>query len=124
MKPGRIILLLFMATWVSCAPEIPRHEAFVVGMSRSEVSARFGKPDRTQILTKSDENIWGPIEGFWPEIPTGATVEIWGFQSVLTMESPHGASQRAGQTELYFVSNSETVDGVGFHIEGAVYEGS
>jgi hypothetical protein len=54
----------------------------------------------------------------------GATVEIWAFQSLLTIESAEERSEQPGQTELYFVNDSYTVDGIGFHIEGAVYEGS
>ena len=123
MNPSRLILLLFIATWISCGADVPRHEEFVVGMSRTDASARFGKPDRTQILTKSSNSVWGPIEDFWSELPMGATVEIWGFQSVLTMESPEGSSEQPGQTELYFLNDSRTVDGIGFSIEGAVYEG-
>ncbi len=120
MGPYLIILLLFAATWGSCgAPsvDVPRHEDFAVGMSHAEITAQFGEPDRTQNLTKSDENIWGPIESFWPKVPMGATVEIWLFEST-------PSSGEAGRTELYFVNASDTVDGIGFQIEGAVYEGS
>jgi hypothetical protein len=46
----------------------------------------------------------------------GATVEIWAFQSTL--------DGQPGQTELYFIDDADTVDGIGFHIEGAVYESS
>ena len=92
-------------------------------MTRAEISAQFGEPDRTQLFRKSGNAIWGPIEDFWPNVPTGATVEIWAFRSRLTMESPEGRSEQPGQTELYFVDDSSTVDGIGFYIEGAVYEG-
>ena len=121
MDPYLIILLLFTATWGSCGTDVPRHEEFVVGMRRTDITAQFGEPDRTQNVTKSDDNIWGP---FWPKVPMGATVEIWSFQSTRTMESPKRSSGRAGQTELYLVNDSDTVDGIGFHIEGAVYDGS
>ena len=123
MKPRRILLLWFIGTWISCSANVPGHGEFVVGMSRTDVSARFGKPDRTQVLTKSGNSIWGPIEDFWPKVPMGATVEIWGFYSILTMESPEGPSEQPGQTELYFVNDAHTVDGIGFYFEGAVYEG-
>ena len=124
MKASRITLLLLIATWGSCGVNVPRHEEFVVGMSRADITARFGEPERTQNLTKSDDSIWGPIEGFWPKVPMGAAVEIWAFQSAMTLESPERSSEQPGQTELYFVNDSDTVDGIGFHIEGAVYEGS
>ena len=74
------------------------------------------------MLTKSDERIWGPVEDFWPKVPLGATVEIWAFESMISLESPDASSTQAGQTELYFVKDSDTVDGIGFHVEGAVYE--
>ena len=124
MKLNRIILFLFIATWTSCGADVPHHEEFAVGMNRADVSARFGEPDRTQSFTKSRNHIWGPIEEFWSSVPLGATVEIWAFRSILTMESPEGSSEQPGQTELYFVSDSHTVDGIGFYIEGAVYEGN
>jgi hypothetical protein len=64
MQLNRIILLLFMATWISCGADVPNHEEFVVGMSRTDISSRFGEPDRTQVFTKSGNGIRGPIEDF------------------------------------------------------------
>ena len=122
MKPSPIVAVLFVATCLSCGSELPHHEEFALGMSRDDVLARFGEPDRTQHFAKSDNAIWGAIEDFWPEVPLGATVEILAFQSTMDVESPEGSSEQAGQTELYFVNDSATVDGIGFHIEGAVYE--
>jgi len=119
------LAIFLVATWLSglsCGPELPRHEEFAIGMSRDDVLARFGEPARTQDLVKSDERIWGPIEDFWPEVPPGATVETWAFPSTMRLESPQGATAQPGQTELYFVNGSDTVDGIGFYIEGAVYE--
>ena len=101
----RATLVVCIAAWVACSPAEPRHGEFAVGMSRTEISSRYGKPDRTQVLTKSDESIWGPIESFWPEVPMGAKVEMWSFQST-------NEGQR-GQTELYFVDDADTVDGIG-----------
>ena len=118
MTAGRTILFLLSATWGSCAADVPRHEEFAVGMSRADITAQFGEPDRTQKLAKSDGSIWGPIEEFWTQVPMGATVELWAFQSAMR------SSAQPGQTELYFVNDSDTVDGIGFHFEGAVYEGS
>lgn len=109
---------------VSCAEPIPNHSQFSVGMTRDEVLEKFGKPERSQVMTKSGEAIWGPIEEYWAEIPLGAKVEIWGFKSEITMEAPEGNYKQAGQTELYFVSDSDKVTGLGFYIKGAVYEGS
>ena len=100
MRASRITLLLFAATLASCGADVPRHEEFVVGMGRTDITAQFGEPDRTQKLTKSDDNIWGPIEEFWPKVPIGATVELWAFQSTMTMTSPERSSEQPGQTGL------------------------
>lgn len=83
-------------------------------MTRADVTARFGEPERTEALTKSDESIWGPVESFWSEVPMGSDIEIWAFRS-----SRNG---RPGQTELYFVDHADAVGGIGFYDEGAVYE--
>jgi hypothetical protein len=124
MKHRLPVAVVYLAVGVelSCGLELPHHEDFAVGMSRDDIRARFGEPARTQELAKSDERIWGPIEDFWPEVPVGATVEIWGFRSTMSVESDRGSRAEAGQTELYFVNDSNTVDGIGFYIEGAVYE--
>ncbi len=45
----------------------------------------------------------------------GSTVEIWSYRS----ENPNG---ERGETELYFIDSSQTVNGIGFSHEGAVYE--
>jgi len=116
MRRSRIIPVLLTAASLACGVDVPAHGEFVVGMSRAEISLRYGEPARTQVLTKSGDSIWGPIESFWPDVPMGATVEIWAFQSTL--------DGQPGQTELYFIDDADTVDGIGFHIEGAVYESS
>jgi len=120
---GNFFILLTLVV-VSCSESIPDHGQFSVGMTRDEVLERFGKPQRTQVMTKSGEGIWGPIEKYWAEIPLGAKVEIWGFNSEITMEAPEGAYNQAGQTELYFVNDSNNINGLGFYIKGVVYEGS
>jgi hypothetical protein len=122
MKYRLPVAVVCLAAGLSCGPELPRHHDFTVGMSREDVRARFGEPGRTQQLTKSDERIWGPIEDFWARVPVGATVEIWAFPSMMSLESPEGSSPQPGQTELYFINGSDTVDGIGFYVEGAVYE--
>jgi hypothetical protein len=93
-------------------------------MTRDEVLEKFGKPQSTQLMTKSGEGVWGAIEEYWAEIPLGAKVELWRFDSEIVMEAPEGNYKQAGQTELCFVDDSDKVNGLGFYIKGAVYEGS
>jgi hypothetical protein len=93
-------------------------------MSRSEILAKYGKPQRTQTVSKTGDPIWGPIEDFWPRVPHGATVDIWSYDSVMILRGEGVEYEQSGRTELYFVNESSQVTGVGFHFEGAVYEGS
>jgi hypothetical protein len=116
------LLALSLLVFGCASPDIPRkHSDFAVGMSRSAVLSRFGPPDRHQTLVKTSGAVWGPIEDFWPEIPLGARVEIWSYRSKAEVE---GGSPDAidGSTELYFIGDSELVDGIGFAVEGAIYE--
>ena len=89
-------------------------------MDRSAVLAKFGPPDQEQTLFKQSNPIWGPIEDFWPEVPNGAKVEIWSYES-RTRLVEGSAETTPGSTELYFVNDSMTVQGVGFAPEGVVY---
>ena len=92
---------------------------FELGMARSEVVSRFGQPDHQQTLFKSSTAVFGAIEGFWPRAPEGAKVEIWSYKSTRSNNAVSGGTR--GSTELYFVNGSDTVDGIGFAVEGAVY---
>jgi hypothetical protein len=93
---------------------------FHVGMTRAAVLAQFGAPDSKQSMLKSNEHVFGPIETFWGRVPMGAKVEIWSYRS---QQWPNGraANPTEGSTELYFVAGSDTVDGIGFAVAGAVY---
>jgi hypothetical protein len=95
------------------------HADFELGMARSEVLSRFGQPEDQQILFKSSNAIFGPIEDFWPRVPEGAKVEIWSYKSTQSNSGALGGI--SGSTELYFVNGSNTVDGIGFAVKGAVY---
>ena len=90
-------------------------------MSRPEVLEKFGQPQQIQSLKKTSEPIWGPIEEYWSQVPMDATVEIWSYDSLLTDNGNGSASNQRGQTELYFLNDSNEVNGIGFHVEGAVY---
>ena len=98
------------------------HADFKIGISRSELLSRFGRPDLEQTLYKGSEAIWGPIESFWQQVPQGAKIEIWSYRS--TRSTDNSSDGINGSTELYFVNGSSTVNGIGFAVEGAVYEAS
>lgn len=88
-------------------------------MLRSSVLTRFGAPERKAIVVKSSVTVSGPIESFWARVPAGAKVEIWSYTSAMPQDGSSDPTR--GSTELYFVDDSETVDGIGFAVEGAVY---
>ncbi len=88
-------------------------------MARSELLARFGEPQARQTLHKTFKAIFGPIETFWSRVPDGAKVEIWSYRSTRRGAGP--SEVKRGSTELYFVDDSETVGGIGFAAEDAVY---
>ena len=112
-----IILVTVFLPSCTADPTLPSHTEFQIGASRAEVRREFGTPDRIASLHKRDDSIWGAIESFWDTVPTGSTVEVWSYRS----ENP---GMGEGQTELYFIDNSKTVDGIGFSPEGVVYESS
>lgn len=109
LSPPAVLLALLLLTPTACTTP-PSTAEFEVGMSRPELIDRFGEPDRRQSLVKRDEAIWGAIEDFWPQVPSGSSVLIWGY------------AVEDGTMELYFVDDSPTVDGMGFAPEGAVFE--
>ena len=121
IRDSLVISLVFLA---ACDPSVPNHSNFTVGMARDKILSEFGEPQGKQMLTKSTEHIWGPIEEFWPRVPYGASVEIWSYDSLWISNSKGNAYDHAGQTQLYFVNDSKQVNGIGFHTKGAVYEGS
>lgn len=120
----RHFLLVVSVILVACDPQVPDHSQFAIGMTRAEIRSEFGNPQRTQVLTKTGDQIWGPIEDYWPQVPQGATVEIWSYDSRMTFSDDDNEFEQPGQTQLYFINDSNEVSGIGFHIEGAVYEGS
>lgn len=101
--------------------ELPRHTEFATGMTRSAIRERFGEPFRSQELRKSGDAVWGPIEDFWPQVPTGSAVEIWSYRTTHELAAGSGDRQ-AGTTEIYFVDGSSEVRGLGFAPDGVVYE--
>ena len=113
---------LFVLGTMACYSAPDRAEFPTVGMSRAGVIERFGEPDRKQTLRKTDESIWGAIETFWAEVPSGSEVEIWYYSTGVELAGGDGAATPDGITELYFVDGSDTVGGIGFAPRGAVFE--
>ena len=120
----RQFILVALVTLIACGPRAPNHSDFAIGMSRSAILEKFGEPQQTQTPKKTGEPIWGPIEEYWSQVPMGATVEIWSYDSRMITRRNGSTSEQRGQTELYFVNDSNEVNGIGFHVEGAVYESS
>jgi hypothetical protein len=89
---------------------MPAPGDFHTGASQTEILESFGAPSRKQSFLKSGNAIWGAIEDFWPQVPQGSTVESWGYQV------------EGGTIELYFIDQSDHVDGLGFAPAGVVFE--
>ncbi len=122
MRTRYFLLIIVLVSLMACGAGEPSHNEFTIGMTRSEILNKFGKPQQT--LTKTGEPIWGPIEDYWREVPMGATVAIWSYDSRMIAEGRSGTSEQRGQTELYFVNELNKVTGMGFHFAGVVYESS
>jgi len=118
------LLPVFLVGLFGCRGDsVPRHEDFRVGMARSIIVEQFGPPEHVQTFRKSNDAVWGPIEDFWTKVPFGSTVEIWSYRSGNRVME--GSPDRfPGKTELYFIDGSKTVQGIGFSMDGAVYEGN
>ena len=117
------ILIFVSLILLSCSDTLPEHSKFLVGMSRDVIIEKFGEPQRILVMTKSSEHVWGPIEDYWDKVPMGAKVEILAYDSTINVQSQDNNYRQEGQTELYFVNDSKEVNGIGFYIKGAVYEG-
>ena len=85
-------------------------------MSRAVLLEKFGPPESKSRIKKTSDLIWGPIESFWGDVPDGSEVETWSYKS-----TPPADQSEPGSTQLYFIDGSETVQGIGFAVEGAVY---
>jgi hypothetical protein len=105
---SRALLILAASVVLACSNS-PQPSDFNVGATRQQVLESFGAPSLRQTYSKRDDAIWGPIEDFWARIPLNSTVEVWSYQV------------NGGTVELYFVDESERVQGKGFAPEGVVY---
>lgn len=112
-------VLLLLAACES--KRIPLHSDFSVGMSKPTLIARFGPPDQKQTMYKRSDAVWGPIEDFWHNVPPNAKIEIWSYKSLSALEAGNPRLTE-GNTELYFIEDTYTVDGIGFAPAGVVYE--
>ena len=119
VRPFKTTLCIFLfLQCLGCTNATPNHSDFEIGVSRKEITNQFGKPVKITRLAKTTEHIWGAIESYWYEVPIGSEIEIWVYRSKQKGETTTGAS---GETQLYFLNGSNTVTGVGFHGNGAVY---
>jgi hypothetical protein len=107
------------ALLLGCAEttRIPAYSDFKIGAFREQVLAEYGEPKQTTVFHKTDDRIWGAIETFWLTVPMGSSVEVWSYPS-------QHSSMGQGNTELYYVDYSATVNGLGFSPKGVVYESS
>ncbi len=105
---SRVLFILAVSVVLACSNS-PRPGDFQVGATRQQVLESFGAPSLRQTYSKQDDAIWGPIEDFWARVPLNSTVEVWSYQV------------KGGTVELYFVDESERVQGKGFAPEGVVY---
>ncbi len=120
IAPGFYAVLLLIN--VSCSGEpSPLHSDFKIGMSRVDIRGTYGEPVHTDSMTKTTAHIFGPIESFWYKVPDGSKIEIWSYDSYAVTYSDGREYRRDGQTELYFLNDSDVVTGIGFHDEDAVY---
>jgi hypothetical protein len=106
---SRVLLAVTLVLGLACS-NTPSPSDFHVSATREEVLESFGTPSREQSFFKTGEAIWGSIEDFWPQVPLNSTVEVWAYRA------------QGGTFELYFVDDSEQVQGIGFAPEGAVFE--
>ena len=98
--PLTAAVLLAAALMAGCGQSVPAHQDFATGMTRSEISSRFGVPRGMRSVRKTEEAIWGPIETYWATVPMGSTVEAWIYQS------RDETSGEPGTTELYFLDGA------------------
>lgn len=94
--------IVFLTVILAGCSSYPQPSDFEVGMSRDEVTTKFSEPDNQRSLVKTEEHVWGPIEDFWPSVPSGSRIEIWYY----TVDG--------GTVELYFLDGSTEVKGTGF----------
>ena len=99
-------LAVFMV--LACS-DLPGPSDFRVGATREEILDSFGAPARKQTIVKRDDAIWGAIEDFWTRVPLNSTVEIWTYRV------------EGGSIELYFVDESDKVQGKEFAPDGVDY---
>ena len=121
-----LLILPFIVLIVSCTDKTPihKHSDFNIGAGRDEITSQFGEPSRIQTFTKQGQPIWGAIENYWEQVPNGSTIEIWAYPSTIEYQDTDETHVQEGETELYFLDASKSVSAKGFHIAGAVYEGS
>ena len=106
--PSILVLSVLTVTIASCV-SLPSAVDFEIGVSKSELLAEYGSPSTIRHIVKERGAVFGPIETFWSGLSDGDRVEIWSY------------GVEGGSVELYFLNETNRVDGTGFAAEGAVY---
>jgi hypothetical protein len=68
-----------------------------IGMTREQVVKESGQPTAKQEYVKSDEPVWGVIEGWISDLENGDKIEIWDYR------------RSKGTFSVYFLNDSEEV---------------
>lgn len=107
--------LLFLVSFLTliltgCGESSQMARQIEVGYTKFEVTKVLGTPDETSRYQKTEEQIWGPEESFWSDIPMGTRLEVWRYKS------------DGGSLNLYFLDNESVVSYKAFAPEGVVYE--
>ncbi len=89
--------------------ELP-HQLAKAGQTKKQVEKLLGKPYKHDTFEKSNEQVWGPEEDFWYEIPMGTTLEVWSYK------------YEQGHLNVYFTEGDSTVSYTAFAPEGINYE--
>jgi hypothetical protein len=91
-----LILIIFLIFLYACQkPEQPKpSEDIWIGMTKTEIVKLVGETNEKRYISKTNNQIQGPEKEFWHEIPMGAKLEVWTYNTA------------QGQLKLYFIGKS------------------
>jgi hypothetical protein len=102
------VLLAFCA----CTKAQDLSQLVKVGQSKEEIVEVVGTPQKTEVIVKTTEHVWGPEESFWSQIPMNTKLEVWHYKN------------KDGQLNLYFQETANSLSFKAFAPSGVVYESS